>query len=239
VTIIKDQTLVQNGLYKAGRVPTVSCKLPAGEQTSKAAVLATATVMIGCLDRAWVSVVARAGHYYESPGLVVFDRAKDKGCGLRKIHASAFYCTAENKIYLEWKEYLQDGSWNQRVDLVDTMAHEYGHHLQRLSGILSYGWDPVASVTSPAALLKSRRLELQASCFGAAFLGANKKALRLTGAREQIWEYQTRHSGDEYNPAKIHDHGSRKNHWLWSGPAFRSTNPASCNTWSAPAKKVS
>jgi predicted metalloprotease len=233
-----DLPLVQNSLYRAGRVPAVRCKLPAGAQTSKAAVSAAAAAVLDCLDRAWVSVVARAEYYYESPGLVLFDRAKDKSCELRELHASAFYCARENKIYLEWKEYLQRGNWNRQIDLLDTMAHEYGHHLQRLVGILTYGWDPKASQTSPAALLKSRRLELQATCLGAAFLGANKSALRLTGKRLDTWEYQTKHSGDEYNVDKLRDHGSRKSQWVWAGPAFQSANPSSCNTFTAAPAKV-
>jgi uncharacterized protein len=239
MTFTPDLPLVQNSLYKAGRVPTVSCKLPAGAQTSKAAVAAAAAVVLDCLDRAWVPVVAKAEYLYESPGLVLFDRAKDKACDLRELHASAFYCTKENKIYLEWKEYLQRGSWNRQVDLLDTMAHEYGHHLQRLVGILNYGWDPKASQTSPAALLKSRRIELQATCFGAVFLGATRTPLRLTGSRRDTWEFQTRHSGDEYNPDKLRDHGSRKNQWRWAGPAFQSMNPSSCNTFTAGAAWVS
>ncbi|MEV8374821.1 neutral zinc metallopeptidase [Kribbella sp. NPDC056861] len=239
MTFTPDLPLVQNSLYKAGRVPTVSCKLPAAAQTSKAAVSAAAAVVLDCLDRAWVPVVAKAEYLYESPGLVLFDRAKDKSCDLRELHASAFYCSRENKIYLEWKEYLQRGSWNRQIDLLDTMAHEYGHHLQRLVGILTYGWDPKASQTSPAALLKSRRIELQATCFGAAFLGATKTSLRLTGSRRATWEFQTKHSGDEYNPDKLRDHGSRTSQWRWAGPAFQSMSPASCNTFTAAQTKVS
>ncbi|WBQ04299.1 neutral zinc metallopeptidase [Kribbella sp. CA-293567] len=239
MTFTPDLPLVQNGLYKAGRVPAVSCRMPVGAQTSRAAVLAAATVVLDCLDRSWVSVVARSGHYFESPGLVVFDRAKDKSCELREIHASAFYCSKDNKIYLEWKDYLQRGNWNRQIDLLDTMAHEYGHHLQRLAGILSYGWDPEASQTSAAALLKSRRLELQATCFGAAFLGANKTSLRLTGERLRTWQHQTRHSGDEYSAGKLRDHGSRQSQWRWAAPAFQSANPSSCNTFTAATTKVS
>jgi hypothetical protein len=47
------------------------------------------------------------------------------------------------------------------------------------------------------------------------------------------------HTGDEYNPDKIRDHGARKNHGYWSLRAFTSANPSSCNTFTAPAKRVS
>jgi predicted metalloprotease len=84
-----------------------------------------------------------------------------------------------------------------------------------------------------------RRKELQASCLAGAFLGANKRALRLTGERFGVREEIVHHVGDEYNPDKVRDHGSRKNHGYWTTRAFESGNPASCNTFTAPAKRVS
>ena len=80
---------------------------------------------------------------------------------------------------------------------------------------------------------------MQASCFGAAFLGANKKALGLTGDKLDLWEWETQHSGDEYNPKKVRDHGSRKSQWLWAGPP--SSPPARLlqHLQRAPAEKVS
>src|SRR5262249_46690779 len=97
------------------------------------------------------------------------------------------------------------------------------------------GW----AKTKAEKLEWSRRTELQADCLAAAFLGANKKSLGLSGRKLDLWEWETQHSGDEYNPKKVRDHGSRKSQWLWSGPAFKSTSPASCNTFTAPAAKVS
>ncbi|MEV5963169.1 hypothetical protein AB0L70_15480 [Kribbella sp. NPDC051952] len=82
-----------------------------------------------------------------------------------------------------------------------------------------------------------RRKELQASCLGAAFLGANKRAFRLTGARLAIWQDIVHHVGDEYG--KVRDHGSRKNHAYWTIQAFNTTNPSVCNTFTAPSKRVS
>jgi predicted metalloprotease len=45
------------------------------------------------------------------------------------------------------------------------------------------------------------------------------------------------HVGDEYST--VRDHGSRKNHGYWSLRAFDAGNPSACNTFTAPAKRVS
>jgi uncharacterized protein len=155
----------------------------------------------------------------------------------------SFYCGADETINMQWqdtpKSYRED-PMPTRVDMMDTLAHEYGHHVQMLTNILISSESREGWTKSSAAKLEwSRRLELQASCFGAAFLGANKQSLGFRGEQLRFWEYQVQHSGDEYDPKKVRDHGSRKNQWLWGGAAFKSANPKSCNTYTAPAKKVS
>ncbi|QNE20696.1 hypothetical protein F1D05_25765 [Kribbella qitaiheensis] len=44
-------------------------------------------------------------------------------------------------------------------------------------------------------------------------------------------------TGDD--PDEPHDHGSDKSNKLWTRAAFRSGSPGSCNTWKAPAGRVS
>lgn len=57
-------------------------------------------------------------------------------------------------------------------------AHEYGHHVQELSGISSEEWNQrvAAGVDSPVGLELSRRSELQAQCFSGMFLGSRRGA---------------------------------------------------------------
>jgi predicted metalloprotease len=126
------------------------------------------------------------------------------------------------------------------VDFQYTLAHEYGHHLQAAVGILSMYNLPYLDAAKAVQLEGERRLELQASCLGAAFLGANKRAFGLTGEGFEDWEYLVKHYGDDNGSSKpIRDHGSRKSHGYWSLRAFDSASPASCNTFTAPAKLVS
>jgi predicted metalloprotease len=119
------------------------------------------------------------------------------------------------------------------VGLQHLISHEHGHHLQQLLSIpTSYQEEPVTK----AELEESRRHELQASCFGFAFLGANRTALGLSGYLEFVLE-DLAETGDE--PGEPRDHGSAQNSLAWSRAAFASKSPASCNTFSAPAGKVS
>jgi uncharacterized protein len=231
----------QNALYKVGKVAAVGCRRPAIKPSTEVAVLKYYQALLPCLNRAWEPLVRKAGYPFRAPKLVLYTKYQSSCYGEEPGLAS--YCGQDETISVvasnDLKAYKIDRDIAE-VEMMDTLAHEYGHHVQLLTNILisahsREGW----AKTEAAKLQESRRVELQANCLGATFLGANRGTLGLTGRIYDIWEFQTRNSGDEYNPKKKRDHGSRKNVWAWSGNAFKTTNPASCNTFTAPAARVS
>jgi predicted metalloprotease len=118
------------------------------------------------------------------------------------------------------------------------VAHEYGHHVQQVSGILPAFYDIQYNITSRAARLEfNRRMELQASCFAAVFVGANRRALPITGNVRRQWDWMTSHSGDV--PGYPRDHGSFRNHDYWSRRGFNSQNVGLCNNFTAAARYAS
>jgi predicted metalloprotease len=231
----------QNKLYAVGKVPSVKCTEPKIKPSTEAALLKYYQTLLPCLNKAWAPLVRKAGYPFRAPKLVLYRSSQRSACtGEADL---AFYCGDDETITIRSSVDLKNYRTHKeaaRVRMMDTLAHEYAHHVQMLTNILisansREGW----AKTEAAKLEERRRVELQASCLGAAFLGANRTTLGLTGRRHDIWEFQAKHSGDEYNPKKKRDHGSRKNMWAWVGPAFTTTNPASCNTFTAPAARVS
>jgi predicted metalloprotease len=231
----------QNGLYKAGKVASVNCADPKVKPSTEAAALRFYQALLPCLNRAWAPLVRKAGYEFRPPKLTLY--AKGQACpGEDEPTESAFYCPRNETITMRGdldSAFYREDAVAGRVDAIDTLAHEYGHHVQMLTNILissdsRQGW----ATTEAAKLEENRRMELQASCLGAAWQGANKAGLGLTGEAEAVWEYRTRRTGDDNAPKAERDHGSRKSMWLWAGTAFKTANPASCNTFVAPAAKV-
>jgi predicted metalloprotease len=231
----------QNKLYTVGKVPSVNCTEPAIKPNSQSAILRYYQALLPCLNNAWAPLVRKAGYPFRAPRLTLLSKQTSSSCtGETSI---AYYCGADESINMDWQYDLKNYRQNPlgaRTWMMNTLVHEYGHHVQFLTNISissesREGW----AKTEAAKLEETRRLELQATCLGAAFLGANKKSLGFTGEKLGTWKFQIQHSGDEYNPKKIRDHGSRKVQWTWAGPAFKSANPASCNTYTAPAARVS
>jgi predicted metalloprotease len=232
--------LMDNALYKAGRMPAAGCSLPTDRLRSSAAVVAYARVMVTCLDRSWGAVLIRAGFYFYPPEFEAYKGETTSPCEPSSDDdVVAFYCSMDHKIYLDWSEYVSkrrdEQPWVQGA-LMDVMAHEYGHHVQELAGIGTYYDDRYERTTGDAQLQDSRRMELQASCFGAAFLGADQQALDLVGDRLAGLQ-DDQYSGDEWGGDR--DHGSAKNNERWTRGAFESASPGSCNTWEAPPDQVS
>jgi predicted metalloprotease len=232
--------LQKNEIYTVGKVPTVNCKEPSIKPTSRSAILKYYNALLPCLNRAWQPLVKKAGYPFRPPKLQLVTKNTSSCLGTTD---RSFYCGADETISMQWqdtpKTYRQN-ALATRVVMMDTLAHEYAHHVQHLTNILISSESREGWTKSNAAKLEwNRRLELQASCFAAAFLGANKQGLGFRGEKLRFWEYMVQHSGDEYDEKKVRDHGSRKNQWLWGGAAFKSGSPASCNTYTAPSTKVS
>jgi hypothetical protein len=232
--------LLRNALYRAGVVSAVSCPLPAGSLATEAALQGYGKQVLACLERAWRPVVARTSARFWSPELRAVKVGESTGCGrVASDIYPAFYCPADSTIYFKWKGYAEkrgDVRAFVRNHMILMLAHEYGHHLQEMTGILDVEWELSDQKSGAAELEWTRRSELQASCFAAAFLGANQKALDLYGERLNDMRWR---EGNGDDPGDPRDHGSEQSNEAWSSAAFASKSPASCNTWVASASKVS
>ena len=233
--------LQKNELYKFGKLPTVNCPLPKVKPNTKTNVLRFYQALMPCLAETWEPLVVKY-YPFRQPKLALAVKGAKGACGGEGIE-TAYYCPEDETIYMRWED---DAKFYQQnpvavVDLVRTMAHEYSHHVQMLTNIVISSNSQAGWAKTPAAKLEwSRRLELQASCLGSAFISANQKTLGLVGERLDFWNYLSRHIGDELSDKKVvRDHGSSKSYTYWSGQGFKTANPATCNTYAAPPAKVS
>ncbi|WP_410789713.1 neutral zinc metallopeptidase [Kribbella sp. C-35] len=232
--------LVRNKIYSAGEVPAVACVLPDVALRSQKAVQQYLNAFQGCLQRAWKPVVVRAGVKFRTSAVYAVREGSKTACGTFAKKDHAYYCPEDSGIYFDWAELVdweEYGHVAAQLYTQVTMAHEFGHHVQQLVGISTYYDDRWGEVTGAAHLEPMRRHELQASCFGSAFLGANQTSLDLYGARYEA--YRSEASYGDHPPATERDHGSPQSNAEWASAAFGAESPAACNTWVAPAEWVS
>ena len=233
----------QNDFYRTGRLAPSKCEEPSYRPSTKTGVSKYVQTMLPCLNRSWAPTVREAGHRFRAPKIVLFKgKTQDTPCS--GPIGDAFYCGTNETIYLSWSNQVEqyaesDHTWS-RIDLAATVAHEYGHHVQQLVGILDASQSMEDAASSDAArLLQSRRVELQAECLSAVYLGADSDWFPVEGRVYDKWLWRAKHHGDEYSEDNVRDHGSRKSTAAWSVRGFSTPDPKSCNTFTAPVAKVS
>jgi hypothetical protein len=239
-------TVRYNKLYKTGAITASKCKEVRGPLSTSNAVKGYDQKMVDCMWRAWALTLKASGANYRiKPTLVMYTTRANTYCGVISSPTS-YYCGHGTKaeIYIPAPyvvNFYKQNPTYARAYATNTIAHEYGHHVQYMTGILSASWSrQYAATTSAAKLEESRRRELQASCLGSAMIGANKRYYPMSGALYTQWQYVVSHSGDIKGYPR--DHGSFANHNYWSVSGFNAkssaTYPKYCNTFNAASSRV-
>jgi predicted metalloprotease len=235
----------RNKFYRTGVQVGIGCRESKARATSVANANKYYLVVKGCSDKGWPRQVRLGGWAFAVPRTIVMSAHVTSPCTGNA--PTSFYCSANRTIYMagfaDAQRYPQyRGAQNQallRAGMAFTVAHEYGHHVQELTGILdasqTLGYD---TGTTAGEWEESRRLELQASCLAGVFLAANKATYPFNGLLKSGLDYWTNHSGDEYDPTHERIHGTQKNHGYWFHRGYNTRNIAACNTFIAPSSRV-
>ena len=101
--------------------------------------------MLGSTEAQWKEIFAQNGKTYEPPTLVMFSGATRSACGFAQAAMGPFYCPNDRKVYLD-TSFFADLERRFRACDADSkacqfsqayvIAHEIGHHVQNLLGIL-------------------------------------------------------------------------------------------------------
>jgi predicted metalloprotease len=125
-------------------------------------------VMVKDTETFWTDYFQRQGKSYTPPKVVLYSGQTSSGCGVADSSAGPFYCPQDQKVYLDLSFYqeLRDqfgapGDFAQAY----VIAHEVGHHVQDVLGILPEFDQKRQTMNQDQANAYSVRIELQADCF--------------------------------------------------------------------------
>lgn len=79
------------------------------------------------------------GESYRPPTLVTFTDATSSGCGHASSAVGPFYCPADEKVYIDlnfFHQLIRDYGARGEMAIAYVTAHEVGHHVQKLLGIM-------------------------------------------------------------------------------------------------------
>ncbi|TMR23321.1 hypothetical protein ETD86_08460 [Nonomuraea turkmeniaca] len=223
-----------NPLYKTGRLADVNCSpgnLPAGSMTAYRRFLTRVT---GCLNRAWGAQFRKAGLPFAKPRLRIITTKVKTPCGSWNTGADGVYCSTDRTMYLMIsRDQLRNPF---PLGITRLIAHEYGHHVQQISGIWNYYWTARMGATKAQRLMLSRKSELQAECFSSVFMSTMQGTPLVA---DGDWAYTVdwfRKNGAKGWPQNDHGKGPTQAAWMTRG--FNRGTPGSCNTWAASSRNV-
>jgi len=201
--------------------------------------------VVGGTEAVWSEVLpAQAGVQYQPATLVIYDGATRSGCGGAQSAMGPFYCPIDKKVYLDtsfFRDMKAKYGGGGDFAYAYVVAHEIGHHVQDLLGILDKVDDMKQQVSQTQANALSVRVELQADCLAGVWANhANAKwkilepgdIERAMATAAAIGDDRLQTAARGYAVPDSFTHGSSAMRQQWLTTGLKSGDINSCNTFS-------
>ncbi|MFO1171011.1 MAG: neutral zinc metallopeptidase [Hyphomicrobiaceae bacterium] len=193
----------------------------------------------------WNKLFQSAGYQYREPKLVLFDGQTQTACGAGLAQMGPFYCPLDQQVYIDLNFYEEmrqrfgaEGDFAQAY----VIAHEVGHHVQKLLGVADQVQNAKQRVGEREANAIQVLMELQADCYAGVWAS---QADRMKGILEQGDIEEGLNAASAIGDDKIQKqtqgrvvpdaftHGSSEQRVRWFKQGLESGNPSTCNTFEA------
>jgi len=206
------------------------------------------SAILGSTEAEWTEIFARSGKTYRPPTLVMFSGRTQSGCGFAQAAMGPFYCPIDQKVYLD-TSFFQDlqqrfgacnGSKSCQFSEAYVIAHEIGHHVQNLLGLLPKVQEAQKAMGEAEKNSLQVRVELQADCLAGVWAnhgqakwqfiepGDVESALQTASA---IGDDRLQKQAQGYVVPDSFTHGTSAQRSRWFSTGLRSGEVASCDTF--------
>ena len=196
----------------------------------------------GDVDATWQKLFSESGKTYEPAVVVLYDQGVSSACGNTPSTVGPFYCPRDKKVYLDlpFMEQLQQ-RLNAPGDFAQAyiVAHEIGHHVQNLLGVME-DVSREQQENPDSANELSVRVELQADCLAGIWahsayaqgdlLESGDLEEGLNAAAAVGDDRIQKQAGQGVNPEAF-THGTSEQRVRWFRAGFDSGDPTACDTF--------
>lgn len=202
-------------------------------------------VVLADTETVWSNYFAKNGSRYTPTTLVLYTAGTQTACGTGQAAMGPFYCPADRKVYIDLSFYEDmrkklGASGDAAFSYV--IAHEVGHHVQNLLGILPQVNQMQQAANSKAqANALSVKLELQADCFAGiwAHYAVNQNLFEegdieeAVNAAEAVGDDRLQKRSQGYVVHDSFTHGSSAERMAWFKRGLNGGDVNQCNTFAS------
>lgn len=200
------------------------------------------SVILATTEDTWGQIFQKMGRTYQQPKLVMYRGATRTGCGTGQSVMGPFYCPADSTVYIDLSFYDEmkgklgaDGDFAQGY----VIAHEVGHHVQKLLGIEPKVRQLQQSASQAEGNRLSVKMELQADCFAGVWGNSMQKQEVLDAgdlqealnAAQAIGDDKLQQQSQGRVVPDSFTHGTSEQRYTWFKRGFDSGDPSQCNTF--------
>src|SRR5260221_7409171 len=232
-------SLVSNGSMDTGGT-TVSQPDPARDAQEKPLV-DFVTFVLNDTQNTWSQVLPQQGVPYRHAKLVLFRDAYDSACGTAQSATGPFYCPEDEKVYIDlgfYNELKQRFGAPGQFAQAYVLAHEVGHHVQKLVGIEAKVRQLQEQNPRQQNAL-SVRMELQADCLAGVWAHSTQERGLLgsgdvesaLGAAAAVGDDRLQKMATGHVSPESFTHGSSAQRMNWFRKGLDNGSIAACNTF--------
>jgi uncharacterized protein len=205
-------------------------------------------VVLADTEDVWhAQIQERFGEAYQEPRLVLFAGGVESACGFAGSAVGPFYCPGDANIYLDL-DFL--GALHDRFgapgDFAQAyvIAHEVGHHIQNLLGVLDEVHQAQQGVPEAEANRLSVMLELQADCLAGVWANHAQQMKQILepgdveealGAASAVGDDTLQRAAQGRVAPDSFTHGTSAQRQEWFTRGFEDGDLGACDTFNAPA----
>ncbi len=203
------------------------------------------SVVLADTEDTWRVLFRQMGRTYQEPTLVLFSGLVDSGCGVAQSASGPFYCPRDHKLYLDTsffdemsRRFGAPGDFAQAY----VVAHEVGHHVQNLLGILPRVEAMQQQVDRTDANRIQVMVELQADCFAGFWANHADRSHGILesgdieeglNAAAAIGDDRLQKQAQGYVVPDAFTHGSSAQRVRWFKRGLEQGDPAACDTFNS------